>query len=237
LGESFLPFMSLHYMEHGSFSFSGSKNSGRTEIARLLRVLELRYPYDPNGHELPVDGNDLDGDLLADTEELEAGFGLYDADRDNDLTPDGIELAKQCAEVINQLPWDYEVTDPNQTYRWHVGQLGLETCNICGATVNMGPAGIVNPKLGLSVDCPLIAMHYMNHGSFNYLGDVHGAGRIDVPLLVRILDMPRRCGDLGTVYLPGDLNEDCSENFKDIAEVADKWLECTDPGMDECDKL
>ncbi len=228
---NFLPFMSVHYMEHGSFSFSGSTNSGRAEIARLLRVLELQYPYDPNEHQLPVDGNDLDGDLLTDSEELKAGFDLYDSDQNKNLSPDGIELAKRCGADINELPWQEDAL-PGETYKWCGWQYGLETCDICGATVNMGPAGIVNPQLGLSIDCPLIAMHYMEHGSFSYAGDVHGKGRIDIPLLLKVLEMPRQCGDLGTLYLPADLNKDCKVDFADFGKFADKWLGSTEPGQD-----
>ena len=121
---------------------------------------------------------------------------------------------------------------PKQTYKVDYFQRGTEQCDICGAMRNMGYWQVINPKLGLSIEVPDIVCHYMEHGSFSYAGDVHGKGRIDLPLLVKILEMPRRCGDLGTIYLPGDVNEDCTEDFKDIAEVADKWLECTDPKQD-----
>ncbi|HUS72181.1 MAG TPA: hypothetical protein VMY06_03870 [Sedimentisphaerales bacterium] len=240
LEKMFLPDLALHYMKHGSFDCYGSYHTGRVNLQRLMRVLERRFPYDPNEHRLPVDANDLDSDLLADSEELAAGYNLYDPDQDQDLIPDGIELAKQCGEAVNELPvYDPYSGDPppKQTYKVNFFQKGLERCGVCGAMRNMGWWQVINPKLGLSIEVPDIVCHYMEHGSFSYAGDVHGKGRIDVPLLGKILEMPRCCGDLGTVYLPGDLNEDCSENFKDIAEVADKWLECTDPGRDECDKL
>ena len=240
LNGTFLPDLALHYMEHGSFDCYGGIHTGRVNLQRLMRVLERRLPYDPNEHQLPLDANDLDNDLLADSEELAAGYNLYDPDQDEDLTPDGIELARQCGQVIEALP----VYDPNggdpppeHTYKVNFFQRGLEQCDICGAMRNMGWWQVINPKLEISIDVPDIVCHYMEHGSFSYAGDVHGKGRIDLPLLVKILGMPRHCGDLGTIYLPGDLNEDCSENFKDIAEVANRWLECTDPGRDECDKL
>ena len=235
LDPQFLPDLALHYMEHGSFDCAGSIHTGRVDLPRLMRVLEVRFPYDPNEHQLPVDANDLDGDLLTDNEELSTGYNVYDADQDGDLTPDGIELARQCAEVIGQLTFGPDPADANKTYIDHWPTFGLETCEICGATVNMGPAWIVNPRLGLSVDCPLIAMHYMGHGSFEYSGDVHGRGRLDVPLLLKALEMPRQCGHLGTIYLPGDHNRDCKENLADFAEFADKWLRCTDPNDGQCD--
>jgi hypothetical protein len=219
------PILATHYMEHGSFSYAGDVHNGRVDIAALIRALELRFPYDPNEHQLPVAGDDLDGDLLTDSEELKAGYNLYDADQDDDLIPDGIELAKQCGEVINQLPiYEPDAPDVNELHKVNYFQRGLEFCHICGTTRNMGYWEVINPKLGLSIEVPDILCHYMEHGSFSYSGDVHGKDRIDVPLLVRILQMPRECGHLGTMYLPGDSNRDCKLNFTDIAELANKWL-------------
>jgi hypothetical protein len=242
LDGSFLPDLALHYMQHGSFDCYGDNHQGRVSIARLMRVLELRYPYEPNDHQLPLnykvqgvgqlapDANDLDGDLLTDSEEIEAGFDLHDSDQNKNLVPDGIELAKRCAETINQLP-DAGEAEPNEIHKGFATQWGLETCDICGKVVNMGGALVTNPRLDLTVGFPILALHYMEHGSFNYLGDVH-SGRIDVAALVKALEIPRRCGDLGTLYLPGDYNKDCEEDFKDFADFADKWLKSTDPNQD-----
>lgn len=229
LDGAFLPDLALHYMEHGSFDCFGDVHSGRVDIPRLLRVLELRFPFDPNEHQLPVDGDDLDGDLLTDTEELASGYDLHDADQDNNLVPDGIELAGQCAEVIDSLP----VFDPNgpeihALYKESFLQRGLEYCDVCGASVNMGFWRITNLKLGLSIDVPELVLHYMQHGSFSYAGDVHGKGRLDVALLVKVLEMPRRCSDLGTIYLPADLNKDCRVDSADFLEFAERWLQDAD---------
>ena len=68
LQEVFLPELALHYMEHGSFDCFGDIHRGRIDIPRLLRVLELRFPGDPNEHQLVVEKPDLDGDLLTDGE-------------------------------------------------------------------------------------------------------------------------------------------------------------------------
>ena len=224
-----LPDLALHYMEHGSFDCFGDVHHGRIDVARLLRVVEMRYPQDPNDHRLPLDGADLDGDLLKDAEELAAGYNLYNADQDDDLTADGIELAGQCAEGIDALP----VFDPNgpevqALYKVSFMQRGLEYCDICGTTVNMGYWQVVNLKLKLSIDVPVLALHYIGHGSFSYAGDVHGKGRMDVALLVRILEMPRRCGDLGTIYLPTDLNRDCRVDSADFLEFVERWLQDTE---------
>lgn len=228
LDGALLPDLALHYMEHGSFDCFGDIHHGRVDIARLMRILETRYPYDPNDHRLPVEGSDFDGDLLKDAEELTAGYNLYDSDQDNDLKADGIELAGQCAEIIDALP----VFDPNgpevhALYKINFMQRGLEYCDICGTTVNMGYWQVTNLKLGKSIDVPELVLHYMKHGSFSFAGDVHGTGRIEVPLLVKILEIPRRCGDLGTIYQPADFNRDCRVDSSDFIDFAEQWLEST----------
>jgi len=226
------PLIAIHYMEHGSFGYEGDVHKGRLDVAALSRALEIRFPYDPNEHQLAVDGNDLDGDFLTDNEELAAGYNLYNSDQDNDLTVDGIELARQCAEVIDALPvYEPNKPDVNEAYKVNFLQRGLEWCEICGESVNMGYRQVVNPNLGLSIEVPVIVCHYMEHGSFSYSGDVHEKGRIDVALLVKILEMPRRCGDLGTIYLPGDLNQDCRVDIDDLVVFIEQWLEHTDPNQ------
>jgi len=224
------PLIALHYMEHGSFSHAGNVHTGRIDVPALMRALELRFPEEPDKHQLPVAGDDLDGDLLTDNEELAAAHNLYDADQDNDLTPDGIELAKQCAEVMDALPV-YEPNTPGLTKPYKVSFMlrGLEFCDICGESANMGYWQVVNPTLGLSLDVPDIVCHYMRHGSFSYAGNLHGKGRTDVALLAKILEMPRRCGDLGTIFAPADLNQDCKIDLADLAKLAQKWLDCTEP--------
>ncbi|MBN2181075.1 MAG: hypothetical protein JW715_04115 [Sedimentisphaerales bacterium] len=226
----FLPELALHYLEHGSFDCYGDVHQGRVDISRLMRVLELRLPYEPNEHQLAVTSADLDEDLLTDSEELSAGYNLYNPDQDEDLVPDGIELAKQCGEVIDSLP----IHDPNGPEILHAIQKvsflqrGLEYCDICGESVNMGYWKIENSRLGLSIDVSEIELHYMQHGSFSYAGDVHGKGRLDVPLLAEILEMPSRCGDLGTIFSPADTNRDCRKNLDDLTELLDQWLKNSD---------
>lgn len=250
LEDAFLPDLALHYMQHGSFDCYGDEHQGRVNLQRLMRVLELRFPFDPNDHQLPLDyvvepvgqlapdANDLDADLLADSEELKSGFDLYDSDQDNNLILDGIELAKQCAVAIGQLPTSIP-PDPNKPYKILYMTDGLETCEICGLTIPMDHWTIFNPRLGLMINVPVMAAHYMEHGSFSYFGHsphppyepVH-AGRVNIALLAKILEMPQQCGDLGTLYLPGDLNKDCKVDSTDFAKFADKWLQSTDPNQD-----
>ena len=233
LNGTYLPDLALHYMEHGSFDCFGDIHSGRVDIARLLRTLELRYPEDPNEHQLTVTG-DLDGDLMTDSEELAAGYDLYDADQDDDLTDDGIELARQCAEVVDALPvFDPNGPEVNAIYKVNYLQRGLENCETCGLAVNMGYWEITNLRLGLSIDVPVLALHYMEHGSFSYAGNVHERNRIDLPALVKILEMPSRCGDLGTIYKPADFNRDCRVDSDDFAIFTEQWLQNIDSNQGE----
>jgi len=41
--------------------------------------------------------------------------------------------------------------------------------------------------------------------------------------------IPQECGDPGTSYEAGDINRDCTVDFRDFAEFANTWLRCTDP--------
>jgi hypothetical protein len=255
----FLPDLAVHYMEHGSFDCYGEIHTGRVDVQRLLWVLELRFPYDPNEHQLPLDyvvesvgqlapdANDTDGDLLADSEELKARYNLHDPDQDRDLTPDGIELAKQCVAVIDQLPIHNPYSGepaPHTTYKIKWFERGLELCEICGGAVNMGYWEVVNPHLGLSLAVYDITCHYMGHGSFSFSGlnydppnEPFHCGRVDIALLARALEIPRRCRHLGRLYLPPDLNDDGSVNLRDVAELGARWLQCTDPNDPSCEQL
>ncbi len=226
LDETFLPDLAIHYMEHGSFDCLGSVHHGRVDIPRLMMVLETHFPYEPNEHQLSLEASDFDGDFLTDNEELAAWYNLHNADQDNDLLFDGIELAKQCADVFDALPvCEPNVPAVNEPYKAQFFQRGIEICDVCGQTVNMGYWQVSNPRLGLSIEVPGIVCHYMRHGSFSFSGNVHGKNRLNVPLLVKILEMPRRCGDLGTIYLSSDLNKDCKVDIEDLTEFVEKWLQ------------
>lgn len=237
-----IPVIASHYMEHGSFSYGGQINRGRVEVARLARASNVRFPCEPNEHHLPLarvieelgriapDANDLDGDLLADSEELAAGLNLYDADQDHNLVPDGIQLAHRCAEIIDRLP-TVEPDEPQAAGVYKVSYMmrGLEWCEICGQSVNMGYWQIVNAATGGSIEIPEIARHFMEHGSFSSLGTLHGGSRIDVAALLETIGWPIECGDLGTAYPPGDLNQDCTVDAEDFVELVNWWLGATEP--------
>ncbi len=236
-----LPFIAVHYLEHGAFGYAGQINQGRIDIAKLARILGVRFPGEmdphqvslncaaPSGEPLAADANDLDGDTLADSEELAAGLNLYNADQDENLMPDGIQLAKRCAEAIAALPTaEYDATDIKGTYKISYMMRGLEWCEACGQSVNMGYWLIVNAETGVSMEVSEIARHAMEHGSFSYVGTLH-AGRAEVAALMDILGLPAGCGDLGIPYDPADLNQDCSVDAQDFTEFAERWLNSIEP--------
>ena len=45
---------------------------------------------------------------------------------------------------------------------------------------------------------------------------------------------PLFCGDVDTVYLLGDLDEDCYISVNDVALFATQWMKCTDPTGGQC---
>jgi len=217
--------------------------AGVTVALALAASLGMNKALASDQHQQPV-AEDADDDLLSNVEELALGYQPFRGDQNRNEIPDGAELAKRCAEIINLLPRN-GLPGANQIYRICHELDGLERCDVCSEWIHMGGCCIINPKLGLRYPdphdpldpqfLPDLAMHYMGHGSFEYSGDVHGRGRLDVPLLLKALEMPRQCGHLGTIYLPGDHNRDCKENLADFAEFADKWLRCTDPNDGQCD--
>ncbi|MHC4518536.1 MAG: hypothetical protein ACYTAS_08115 [Planctomycetota bacterium] len=237
-----VPLLAIHFLEHGALSYFGDIHEGRLDVPKLARALELRFPYEPDNHQLALDyateprgqiapdANDVDGDLLADSEELAAGLNLYDADQDDNLLPDGIQLAQRCAAAIDSLPTvDPTMAEGNGLYKISYMMRGLESCEVCGASVNMGYWQIVNADSGVSIEIPEIARHFMTHGSFSHVGNVHGAGRTEVATLVAVLNLPSACGDLGTVYKPADLNRDCTVDSEDFTEFVEQWLGAAEP--------
>jgi len=46
---------------------------------------------------------------------------------------------------------------------------------------------------------------------------------------------PNKCGDIATVYLTQDYNDDCYINMEDFADFVYVWLQCTNPRETDCD--
>lgn len=191
-----LPFIALHHMTHGTFSYAGDLHAGRMDVARLVRILEWHFPEWPDDHVLPAEDIDLDGDCLTDQEELALGLNLYDVDQNKNLITDGLELAQACARVIEALPMPEPGDDmPEEPYKILAAMYGLEDCHVCGETTNMGYYDIVNPKLNQSIQVPLMACHTLSHGSFSFSG-TSNQGRVALVSLLEILELSDRCAGL-----------------------------------------
>jgi len=186
----FLSNMALHFMEHGSFSFDGTTNTGRVDINHLKSILAH---YDTVHYAIETT-NDADNDGLKD--DLESHFGTQtgDADSDDDQLVDGAWVAEFLIETLSQLP----VLDspgspaPDDTpYIYYDTVYGIESCDICGIVVNMGNAVITNPMADTSMTFPIIGLHYLAHGRFAYGGSTN-SGEIDALELACVLDTPTR---------------------------------------------
>ncbi|MDH7503057.1 MAG: hypothetical protein QHJ82_10170, partial [Verrucomicrobiota bacterium] len=90
-------------------------------------------PIDPHWLQLGPDA-DPDGDLLTTEEETDIGMDPRCTDHDKNQLPDGADLARATAAEIEGLP-----TEPAApVYRLDFKLRGLEQCEVCGETVNMG---------------------------------------------------------------------------------------------------
>lgn len=179
-----IPSMAIHFLEHGGFSWEGGYfgPEGRVDPRQLKAVLS----GEGDGHLLHV-SPDADGDLLADGEELDLQRNPNNPDENGNEILDGVELATDTAAEISALPG---ASPSSEIHRLDFPLRGLEWCDICGQNVNMGHLTVVNPMAQLYVKVPYIAVHYMEHGSFSFAGDYHGAGRLDVKLLTEALHSP-----------------------------------------------
>lgn len=166
-------------------------------------------PDDP--HQLPLSTwEDTDQDGLTNDEESLLGRNPAAADEDGNEVLDGVDLARLLSLAIDGLP-----TKPSETDTYVVSHLtfGEETCNVCGASVNMGLLEIVRPLENQSVSVPLIAKHFLEHGSFSYDGTEH-AGRVNVALLHTLLTAT---GPIHLLPEPAGSDAD-SDGLRDVEE-------------------
>jgi hypothetical protein len=138
---------------------------------------------DPHVSSLPK-ADDPDQDFLTTGEELTLGLDPAAFDQNTNLIADGVDLARatvrEIAALRAKLTW-------NEVYRLDFALRGLERCEICGTNVNMGHLLVCNPLDQLYARLPFIALHYLEHDSFSFVGDVHGQGRTDVNRLMNAL--------------------------------------------------
>ncbi len=171
-----LPFIALHYLEHGSLGYEGDIHVGRADLDILKRIL---FPCDPP-HLLPVEGEDPDTDGLLTEEEPLLGTDPSDPDTDDDSLIDGPQVAEGLLPIIGELPRE-EVLD--RPYMLETRMWGSEECEVCGAVLNMGYAEIVNPLEGFSLTAPFVALHTLAHGGHVFDGTLSD-GRL-LPTVLR----------------------------------------------------
>ena len=133
-------------------------------------------------HWLPV-ADDSDCDYLSHGEEILTGFSWHFSYTVNPSALDGVHLAGVLYNLISALP---DTPQPDQPYKIYELQYGIETCGICGEEINMGCLHLFNPSRGLDIELPIIALHYLEHGSLSYMGSVHD-GRLDLELLKQVI--------------------------------------------------
>jgi len=181
-----IPYIALHFMEHGSFSYIIEDDTTRIDIALLNKTIA---PLDTLHHALATP-DDTDNDGLNNTAEL-----YFDMEIDNPYThdigiDDGHEISQALIENISKLPVIPSGTAPptDSIYIEPLLVYGVEDCTICGRTQNMGMAVIHNPIQGSSMTFPFMALHYMSHGRFVYDGTTN-QGEIDPIALCVLLDL------------------------------------------------
>lgn len=176
-----IPYLGLHFLEKGFFSYGPDQATERIDIDTLKRIL---YPYDP-AHCHPVEGDtDLDGLTDAEEDSLWMEYTTPYGDFNNDGVPDGAELAE---ELIRLFPKLNEQADGMHSSIKMMPVYGSETCQTCGSVQNMGYIEITNPENNRTFQLPFIALHAMAHGSFAYDGTIHQNQRSNVVDLYRTM--------------------------------------------------
>lgn len=155
-----VPYIALHYLAHGSFSFEGDAHGlDRTDVKLLRDVLAASH-----GSHARLHDDDTDGDGLRDGEETRFGFSANAWDSDHDGVPDGFSLARKMWERLNQLPR----TPAAAIHAVDHAMRGVVTCKVCGATINMGYLEVVNRAEAAGLIVPYLALHALEWGSFDF---------------------------------------------------------------------
>jgi len=214
-----VPYIGLHYLEHGSIGYNGSIHKGRADVEMLKRIL---FPNDPP-HIIPaVMVVDTDADQLEDYEEPLIPTNFLDPDTDDDSLEDGAQVAEELVTALGTLPREPRDDGP---YLIEHKLKGLETCATCGEQMNMGWVEIVNPLEDITLELPFISLHYLAHGSLGYSGDVHPFGRTLPTVLASVLN-----GDGGAHLMPvaGDSDSDGLTDAEELDLGLDPIIADTD---------
>jgi hypothetical protein len=194
-----LYYIELHALEKGCLSYAyrycpppcGGLLTGQIDLDLLKRVLQPQVYYP---HAIPPRAGDTDGDGLTDDEEIRLGTSPSTGN-------DGFELAEELLPLIAELPRSVQQHDP---YMLEYEMDGVEQCEICGETFNMGFVEIVSPLDEMSVSVPYVGLHMLAHGGFAYDG-THNDGEV-LPLVLQAVLVGD--GSAHWVTLPSDTDDD-----------------------------
>ncbi|OYV03076.1 hypothetical protein CGW93_02590 [candidate division bacterium WOR-3 4484_18] len=180
-----IPYMGLHFMEHGSFSYIIEGDTARVDVQKLKEILS---PFDTNHLVVPT-SDDIDNDGLNSASEEYFGTDVNNPYTHDIGVDDGYEFTERIIERIATVEVvDYNDTPTESIYMWYEPTDGLEICYICGEQVNMGMVEIINTEINDTVRFPIIGLHFMAHGRFTYHGTTN-TGEIDPIHLSVVLDM------------------------------------------------
>ena len=188
----------------------------------LLHGLQGVGATDP--HVLPAP-DDSESDGLTYAEERLLGKCPSLDDVDGNMILDGIDVSATLYAMITALPTS---PIPDGPYALEMPMDGLEQCAVCGAYVNMGYFRIIHPVRGLEVELPVIGLHYLEHGSIGYDGDVHGTGRVDIDGLKRVL-FPANPAHYDYRSVIPDADFDLLSDYEEVHVETDM----TDPDSDD----
>ncbi|MEA2104699.1 MAG: FlgD immunoglobulin-like domain containing protein [Candidatus Cloacimonadota bacterium] len=183
-----IPYMALHFMEHGSFTYARVEqpDTFRIDIELLKETLA---PLDVEHHEIATP-NDSDDDGLNNPSEI-----FFETDPNNPYThnigiDDGHEISEAIINHISDLPIVESGANPpsDSVYIDFLLANGVENCSICGKVLNMGSACIHNPMEQTYISFPFMGLHYISHGRFAFEGTTN-QGEVDPIELCEVLDI------------------------------------------------
>lgn len=191
------PYLALHALAHGSFSYDGTEHeNGHVNAVDLIRTAKTHMTHI---------SSDSDNDGLTDTEETHFNLNPNNTDTDNNGIHDSKELAAGMVDIIDSLP-----TSMNSLghYVERLDMDGVHICEVCGVVIRMGILNIYHPEFG--PDNPFAityyAYHFMQNGSFGCDGSNEPAkcptDRIDPVLLSKYLNYPTGIDDKTKDGLP-----------------------------------
>jgi len=180
-----IPYLGHHFLENGSFSYGDTADYIRVDIELLKKI----FAHYDSTHFSITTSNDADNDGLNDNYEDDFSTQINNPDSNENQLVDGAEVAEALIETIAGLPViEYNEEPPADSIYIKFGlTYGIETCDICGISMNMGDVHIVNPMKDTEIRFPIIGLHYLAHGRFAYGGSTN-SGEIDALQLTQVLE-------------------------------------------------